>query len=244
VDVIHDHGQMRYVSGELGHAAFIYNAPITLRMLSMNAIRVFLADDQLLIRAGIRALLETLPQYSVVGESAGGEETVAEVLRLRPDIALLDIAMPGMDGIEAARRIRAEAPEIRLLVLSGLDAQEIVERALAAGVEGYLLKDFILAELQLALNTVTGGGRYLSPKIQERLIHRVMAVDALGGALTPRQTEILRLVASGLTTKEVARDLGISPKTVEFHRAQLMEKLGVHDVAGLTRCAMQRGLIS
>lgn len=211
----------------------------------MEKYRIFLADDQLLVRAGIRALMETLPQYEVVGESDEGRHAVAEIDRLRPDVAVLDIAMPGLTGVEAARQIRALNPGIKILILSGIDRQEVVEQALAAGAQGYLLKDFVLAELHLALTTVIGGGRYLSPKIQERLISQVMTKDASDTAhLTPRQTEILRLVASGQTTKEVARTLGISPKTVEFHRAQLMERIGVHDVTGLTRYAMQQGLIS
>lgn len=211
----------------------------------MEKMRIYLADDQLLVRAGVRALLEALPQYEVVGECGEGRQAVAEVLQLRPDVAILDIAMPGLTGIEAASHIHAIEPGIRLLILSGIDRQDVVEQALNAGAEGYLLKDFILAELQLALATVGGGGRYLSPKIQERLISRVVPGEASGAvSLTPRQIEILCLVASGQSTKEVARALAISPKTVEFHRAQLMERIGVRDVTGLTRYAMQHGLIS
>ena len=211
----------------------------------MEKYRIFLADDQLLVRAGIRALMETLPKYEVVGESDEGHHAVAEIDRLRPDVAVLDIAMPGLTGIEAARQIRDLDPGIKILILSGIDRQEVVEQALAAGAQGYLLKDFVLAELHLALTTAIGGGRYLSPKLQEHLINRVITKNGTDTAqLTPRQTEILRLVASGQTTKEVARALGISPKTVEFHRAQLMERIGVHDVTGLTRYAMQQGLIS
>jgi DNA-binding NarL/FixJ family response regulator len=210
----------------------------------MVPIRIFLADDQLLVRAGIRALLETSPEYVIVGESADGPETLESARRLRPDVLILDIAMPGMTGIEVARRVAEEDTAMRILILSGLDGEEVVEQALDAGVQGYLLKDFILAELQLALATLLRGGRYLSPKIQERLIHRVTEKPGSGTDLTPRQMEILRLVASGRTTKEIARTLEISPKTVEFHRAQLMDKIGVRDVAGLTRHAMQIGLIS
>ncbi len=210
----------------------------------MKTVRIVLADDQLLVRAGIRALLETLPQYEVVAECAEGAEAVSAARNLHPDVAILDIAMPHVSGIEAAQQIHASQPDIKLLILSSLDQQEVVEQALSAGAVGYLLKDFILAELQLALATVLGGGRYLSPKIQEVLIHRVISNEPQTGTpLTPRQTEVLRRVASGQTTKQVARELGISPKTVEFHRGQLMDKLGVHDIAGLTRYAMQQGLI-
>lgn len=216
----------------------------------MNKIRILLADDQLLVRVGIRALLESLPDYEVVGECEDGLGALEAIQTLQPDVAILDIAMPGLSGIEAARRIRQFDRRVKILVLSGIDRQDIIDEALAAGVEGYLLKDFILAELQLALATVAGNGRYLSPKIQERLIQRVMESQregpppASGGvSLTPRQTEILRLVALGQTTKQVAKALNISPRTVEFHRAQLMERTGVHDIAGLTRYALQKGLL-
>lgn len=210
----------------------------------MAPIRIFLADDQLLVRAGIRALLETHPDYAIVGESADGPDTLAQVANIRPEVLVLDIAMPGMNGIEVARQVAALDPAIRILILSGLDGEEVVEQALEAGVQGYLLKDFVLAELQFALASIGAGGHYLSPKIQERLIHRVADRNGAPPELTPRQTEILRLVASGRTTKEIARSLEISPKTVEFHRAQIMDKIGVHDVAGLTRHAMQIGLIA
>jgi DNA-binding NarL/FixJ family response regulator len=210
----------------------------------MAQTRIFLADDQLLVRAGIRALLETAPEYVIVGESADGQGAVAGVGRLMPDAVILDIAMPVLNGIEVARRIHALDSTIKILILSGLDGQEVVEQALYAGAQGYLLKDFILAELHLALATLLAGGRYLSPKIQERLIHIALDKPDAPSGLTPRQTEILRLIALGLTGKEIARELDISPKTVEFHRAQLMGKIGVHDVAGLTRHAMQIGLVA
>ncbi len=211
----------------------------------MAKTQILLADDQVLIRAGIRALLESMPGNEVIAECENGEQAIAAIQTLKPQVAVLDITMPGISGIEAAQRVRAFDPNIKLLILSGVERQEVVDQALAAGINGYMLKDFALAELQLALTTVMAGGRFLSPRIQEKLINRV-----LGGANTPstslttRQIEILRLVASGLTTKEIARDLDISPKTVEFHRTQLMERTGATDVAGLTRYAMQRGLIS
>jgi len=211
----------------------------------MSNHRIIVADDQLLVRAGIHALLGTLPQYDLIAECSEGLETVEAVCRLCPDVAILDIDMPGITGIEATQRIHEFNPGIKILILSGIDRQEVVEQALNAGASGFLHKDFILDELRFALAAVLGGSRYLSPRIQERLINQVVTRQAVGSAnLTPRQVEILRLVASGQTTKEVARMLGISPKTVEFHRAQLMEKIGVHDVTGLTRYAMQQGLIT
>ena len=206
----------------------------------MNKIRIVLADDQLLVRAGIRALLETLPGYAVAAECADGHTALAEVERHLPDVVLLDIAMPGPSGIEIARMLRQRDPTVRILILSSIDRQEVVEQALEAGVNGYLLKDFVLDELQQALSAVLADESFLSPKISD-FTRSTVSADEL---LTPRQTEILRLVANGRTTKEIGRALGISPKTVEFHRARLMQRIGVHDVTGLTRYAVQHGLVS
>jgi DNA-binding NarL/FixJ family response regulator len=206
----------------------------------MNKIRIVLADDQLLVRAGIRALLETLPGYAVAAECADGHTALAEVERHLPDVVLLDIAMPGPSGIEIARMLRQRDPTVRILILSSIDRQEVVEQALEAGVNGYLLKDFVLDELQQALSAVLADEAFLSPKISD-FTRSTVSADEL---LTPRQTEILRLVANGRTTKEIGRTLGISPKTVEFHRARLMQRIGVHDVTGLTRYAVQHGLVS
>lgn len=207
----------------------------------MTKIRIVLADDQLLVRAGIRALLETLPGYTVAAECADGHTALAEVERHRPDVVLLDIAMPGPSGIEIARTLRQRDPSVRILILSSIDRREVVEQALEAGVNGYLLKDFVLDELQQALAAVLADAAFLSPKICDLTRSTVCGNDAL---LTPRQTEILRLVAYGKTTKEIGRALGISPKTVEFHRARLMQRIGVRDVTGLTRYAVQHGLVS
>lgn len=213
---------------------------------SAPALRLLLADDQLLVRAGIRSLIQTLDRYTVVAECADGLEALERTAALQPDVAVLDIDMPGLSGIEAMRQIRTVAPQTRLLVLSGIDRREVVEAALEAGCHGYLLKDFLLAELQLALDKVMDGSCYLSPKIQQQLLAAARDKDSNPPPpqLTPRQEQILRLVALGRTTKEIARELAISPKTVEFHRAQLMERLGVRDVAGMTRFAMQHGMIS
>lgn len=209
----------------------------------MNSVRIVLADDQLLVRAGIRALLESLPGYLVVAECADGNGVPSAILMHRPDVLLLDIAMPGPSGIEVAKALLGAGYAVRILVLSSIDRRETVEQALAAGVDGYLLKDFILDELQCALETVLAGKRFLSPRL-----HELMPANGTDGGekrevLTRRQIEILRLVAGGSTTKEIARSLGISPKTVEFHRARLMQRIGVHDVTGLTRYAVQNGMI-
>lgn len=190
--------------------------------------RLVLADDQLLIRAGVRALVETLPGYRIVAECADGHEAIAAIRRFQPEVVLLDIAMPGPSGIEVARTIRQFDLETKILVLSSIDRPDIVDQALSAGVSGYLLKDFVLGELQVALDTVLVGERYLSPKIHGLSSGTDSdAQTSRNTLLTLRQTEILRLVASGRTTKEIARELGISPKTVEFHRSRLMERIGV-----------------
>jgi DNA-binding NarL/FixJ family response regulator len=208
----------------------------------MKMTRIVLADDQLLIRAGIRAVMETLPGYQIEAECADGHEAIEAIQRLQPDVVLLDIAMPGPSGIEVARTIRKFDPNTRILVLSSIDRPEIIDQALEAGVNGYLLKDFVLAELRQALEMVLAGDCFLSPRIHQMSL-RHGTNNAGSARLTPRQTEILRLVASGRTTKEIARDLGISPKTVEFHRGRLMERIGARDVTGLTRFALQTGVV-
>jgi DNA-binding NarL/FixJ family response regulator len=219
----------------------------TRHMLStaMKKTRIVLADDQLLVRAGIRALLEALPDCQIDAECADGLQAVAEIRRLKPDIALLDIAMPGLNGIEVSQAIRQFDRRIKILILSSIDRKEVVDQALAAGIDGYLLKDFVLDELRQALDAVLANRSFLSPKIRD-LDGQPRQVGQTGSttSLTARQTQILRLVASGMTSKEIARDLGISPKTVEFHRARLMERLAVHDVTALTRYAIQAGVVS
>ena len=208
----------------------------------MNVIRIMLADDQLLVRQGMRAWLSTMPQYEVIAECADGFSAGETSRRLQPDVVILDIDMPGISGIDAAKQIHTSNPGIEILILSAIDRREMIVQALEAGVSGYLHKDFILDELRFALGTILAGSRYLSPRIQDSLIKDKDGPITPG--LTPRQTEILRLVAAGKTTKEVGRVLGISPKTVEFHRAQIMDRIGVHDVTALTRYAMQHGLIN
>jgi DNA-binding NarL/FixJ family response regulator len=211
---------------------------------NMHRKSIIFADDQLIIRAGIRALLDTMPQYTVVAECAEGGQAVEAACRLRPEVVILDIAMPGVGGIEAARRIHQCEPNIKILILSSIDRQEVIEQALNAGAMGYLHKEFILDELTRALEFILRDVRYLSPKIQDSLIQSGADRDrVVSSLLTPRQIEILRLVASGQTNKEIAISLGISPKTVEFHRAQMMERLGVRDVTGLTRYAMKKGIV-
>lgn len=208
-----------------------------------SASRIVLADDQVLVRAGIRALLESLPDCEVIDECADGVLAVASVREHRPDTLVLDIAMPGPSGIEVVRTIRSFDTEVRILMLSSIDRMEIVHQAIDAGANGYLLKDFLLAELQQAITAIRAGNGYFSPRLANELNGSGQTRPANGLTLTARQAEVLRRVASGMTTKEIARELGISPKTVEFHRSQLMEKLGVRDVTGLTRYAVHNGVL-
>lgn len=212
----------------------------------MTPIRVVLADDHTLVRAGIRALLDRMPDVEVVGEAGNGEEAVAQVAATRADVLLADVAMPGLSGLEAADRVRREFPDVRVVMLSMHANEEYVLQAFRAGASGYLLKDAASVELDLALRAAVAGQTYLSPAVSRQMIDGYMARVA-GGVppepLTPRQREILQRIAEGSSTKEIAFALGISVKTVETHRAQLMERLDIHDVAGLVKYAIRSGLV-
>ena len=210
--------------------------------------RVILADDHVLVRAGLRALIESIEGVEVIGEASDGREVVDLALRLHPDIALLDIAMAGLNGLDAAARLRDEAPSTRVIIVSMHSDDTYVRQALKAGVSGYLLKSANATELQTALDVVSRGDIYLSPSVSTRVARAFGNADAAVPApldlLTSRQREILQLVAEGRTTKEIAFTLNISAKTVETHRAQIMERLDVHDVPGLVRFAIRAGLIT
>lgn len=217
--------------------------------------RVVLADDHNLVRAGIRALLERMPGIEVVGEASDGREALALIEREKPDVALLDIGMPELNGLEAADRVARDAPRTRLVILSMYSSAQYVAQALKLGVAGYVLKEACVDELPVLMRALARGETYLSPGISKQLVEVLRArPDAVSGAapagaapsdvLTPRQREILQLIAEGKSTKEIAFDLGLSVKTVETHRAQLMDRLGIHDVAGLVRYAIRAGLVS
>ena len=213
----------------------------------METIRVLIADDHTLVRAGIRALLQGLEGVEVVAEAGDGREALALVEAHRPDILLTDIAMPHMSGLELAGHVARKPASTRVIILSMHATEEYANRALEAGASGYLLKDSGLAELELAVRAVAGGGTYLSPAVSKHVIadylRRTGGVPAELERLTPRQREVLRLIAEGGTTKAIARLLGVSVKTVETHRAQLMDRLDIHDVAGLVRHAIRIGLV-
>lgn len=207
---------------------------------------VLIADDHVLVRAGVRGLLSGSDRYRLCGEAADVADCLARLSSSVPDVLLLDIMLPDMSGIDAVARIRAVAPACRIVFLSSQDSRAEVMRALQTGADGFLSKDFVLSELELALDAVCSGRRYLSPRISHVVVDAMNApapAEPAHGALTARQVEVLRAVARGLSNKQIARELLISPKTVEFHRGQLMQRLDLHDVAGLTRYAMQAGLV-
>lgn len=213
----------------------------------LTALRVLLVEDHTLVRAGIRALLENLPGVEVVGEAGDGQEALRLIAQHQPDVVVMDIGMPKLNGLEAAARVARDYPKTRVIILSMHLNEEYVIRALHAGAAGYLLKDAGTAELELALQAVARGDTYLSPPVSKRVIaDYVQRVERLVDPLerlTPRQREILQLIAEGHTAKAMAQSLNISVKTVETHRAQLMERLDIHNVAGLVRYAMRRGLV-
>jgi DNA-binding NarL/FixJ family response regulator len=216
--------------------------------MNSSPVRIILADDHTLVRAGIRALLEKLSGVQVVGEADDGREVLKLVATLRPDVVLIDIAMPGLNGLEATARLAKEFPDVRVIILSMHHNEEYVWRALEAGANGYLLKKAATAELATALQRVAQKEIYLSREISSRL-PKTFFLDGVARRKTPleqltsRQREILQLIAEGQNTKGIAETLSISPKTVEYHRVKLMECLNVHDITGLVRFAMRVGLL-
>lgn len=214
----------------------------------MNPIRILLADDHALVRAGIRTLLEKIPNVEVVGEASTGRQALEMVKTTLPNLVLMDIAMAELGGLEALPRITKDFPGVRVIILSAHANEEYVIRALRSGAAGYMLKDAATAELELAITSVSEDKTYLSPSISRTVIHSYL--ERVGGPLspleqlTPRQREILQLIAEGKNTKDIASDLDISVKTIESHRLQLMERLNIHDIPGLVRYAIRSGLVS
>ena len=210
-------------------------------------IRVLLADDHNIVREGLRSLLEKDPEIEVVAMADNGRTAVQLAGELKPDVAVLDIAMPEMNGIEATRRISRDDPEIKVLALSMHSARRFVTEALSAGAKGYLLKDCAAEELVRAIRTVAGNETYLSPKVaglivKDYLKHSPDSAPSVESCLTYREREILQLIAEGESTKEIAFKIGVSIMTVETHRQQIMKKLNLHSVAELTRYAIREGL--
>lgn len=212
----------------------------------MNPIRVLIADDHALVRGGIRALVEKIEGMIVVGEAGKGSEAMDLVRELKPNLMLLDITMPDGGGFEVLDQVTKNFPEIRVIVLTVHDAGEYAIRALREGAAGFLPKSAASTELEQAIQTVIRGETYISPETSRKTIieyGKGQTKRDLLASLSPRQREVLRLIAEGRTTKQIAQVLEISVKTVETHRAQLMERLGIHDVAGLVRYAIHVGLI-
>jgi len=213
----------------------------------MAPIRVLVADDHALFRAGIRKLLQSFEGIDVVDEAADGHEAIRLSATHRPDVLLMDIGMPGLNGVEAAARLTREGPRPRVIILSMHTGEEYVLRAIRAGAAGYLLKDAKPAELEAAVRAVARGEIYLSPAISRYLVEDYVRRGSIERGpldrLTPRQREVLQLIAEGNTTKAIAAKLGLSTKTVETHRAQLMERLDTHDIAALVRLAIRLGLV-
>jgi DNA-binding NarL/FixJ family response regulator len=212
----------------------------------MNPIRVLIADDHALVRAGIRALVEKIEGVVVVGEAGKGKEAIELAEQLQPNLMLLDITMPDGGGFDVLDHVKKNYPDIRVIVLTVHEAGEYAIRALGEGAAGFLPKSAASAELEKAIRTVVRGERYISPEMSHKYLldygKGVTKKDLLA-TLSPRQREVLRLIAEGKTTKQIAQLLEISVKTVETHRAQLMERLDIHDVAGLVRYAIVVGLI-
>lgn len=210
----------------------------------MQKARIFVVDDHALLRAGIKTLLGPMACCEVVGEAESGEAAL-ELLRANPpDVLLLDLNLKGgMSGLDVLVQAKRELPELRVVILSVHREEEYVDRALRAGASGYLVKDASMAEVELAINTVLRGDVYLSPSISRQILDGYMrARMPVDDELTSRQREIVALIATGLGTKEIAHQLGISPKTVETHRSQIMERLGISDIPSLVRYAIRTGL--
>ena len=214
----------------------------------MTSIKLVLADDHAVVRAGIKAMLEGLGGIDIVGQGTNGREACALVEQHQPQLLLMDISMPEMNGLEATARIVKDFPNVRVIILSMHTSEEYVWKALQAGATGYLLKDAEPSELDLAIKTVLSGQTYLTASVSKQVVEAYM--QRMGGestvadVLTPRQREVLQLIAEGKALKEIAQILHVSIKTVESHRTLLMDRLNIHDTAGLVRYAMRRGMIS
>jgi DNA-binding NarL/FixJ family response regulator len=210
------------------------------------SIRVLLAEDHELVRAGIRSLLEKMPDVEVVGEAGNGREALELVRSELPNLVLMDIAMPVLGGLETLPRIIKNFPSIKVVILSAYGTEEYVSRAFRSGASGYLLKYAATVELELVIKSVAQGGTYLSPSISRVVIDSYL--ERVDGQLSPleqltaRQREILQMIAEGKNTKEIASTIDISAKTVEAHRLQLMARLDIHDVPGLVRYAIRNGI--
>ena len=212
--------------------------------------RILVADDHTIVRQGLRAILEGEPDIEVVGEAADGREAVRKAVTLAPDVVIMDVSMPKMNGLEATARIVKGNPAIRVVALTMHSSEEYVFSLLKAGAKGYLLKESVSSDLVEAIHAVEGGGTYLHPSISTKVVEgylkgpQTTTRTGMVDVLTPREREILQLIAEGHTNKEIAGMLVLSVKTIENHRTRIMDKLEIHNVAGLTRYAIDRGIAS
>ena len=214
--------------------------------ISGKPLRVLIADDHVLVRAGLCELVKLLPDVEVVAQASDGREALHLIKTHNPDIILMDIAMPGMNGLEATVLAKQQFPHVRIIILSEHSSEEFVFRALRSGAEGFVLKDDPVEELFSAIKAVAQGGEHLSPKVTKRVVLGYLDRQVPGEKsvkLTPRQREILQLIADGKATKEIANLLKISVNTVKTHRLKLMEKLGAHEITGVVRYAAKLGLL-
>jgi len=213
----------------------------------VGRIKVMLIEDHNLVRAGIRSLLQNVPEVEVVAEAGDGHEALRKIELFAPDVLLMDIALPTMNGLETTAEAVQRFPGIKVIILSMHCNEDYVWQALRAGATGYLLKNADTAELAIAINAVARGESYLSPPVSMQLVEdfkrRAKGEPSSLDRLTPRQREVLQLIARGYSTQHIAQELTLSPKTVETHRAQLMQRLEIYDVAGLVRYAVHMGLV-
>lgn len=213
----------------------------------MNSLRIVVADDHILLRDGLRNLIGTLEGVEVVGEASDGVQALELVKTLRPDLLMTDIAMPRLDGLGLTAEVTRQFPETRVIILSMHTEGGYAEGALRAGATGYLVKDSGTAEVELAIRAVARGESYLSPVVSKHIItsynRMIDTKTPESNPLTPRQLEVLKLIAEGHTTKSIASRMDISVKTADTHRVQLMERLDIHDIAGLVRYAIRNRLI-
>ena len=217
--------------------------------LHMKKIALLLVDDHAVVRQGLRALLEAEGDMVVIGEAENGREAVIVAKKTLPDVVVMDVAMPGMNGLEATRQIVRNVPSAKVLVLTSYGEDDYVAQLMGAGATGYLLKQSAATDLLRAIREVRAGHEFFSPVIAKRLRQQNREAATAGqagaktGRLTSREAEVLQLVAEGLANKQIASELAISIKTVEKHRQQAMNKLNIHDIAGLTRYAMSKGWV-
>jgi DNA-binding NarL/FixJ family response regulator len=214
------------------------------------SIAVFIADDYTVVRDGLRLLIETQNDMKVVNEAPNGREAARQVLRTKPDVVIMDLAMPELNGVEATRQIRENCPATKVIILSMHSSSEHIFQALKAGAHGYLLKESAGAEVISAIRLVHSGKRYLSEKIGDQMIdeyihnREIVETGSPLSKLSTREREILQLVVEGKSSDDIGRTLFISPKTVETYRSRLMQKLGISDLPGLTKFAIQHGITS